>query len=206
MSDLAAEVKAARSKLDQALGEARALAAAERAAKARIELCEQQIELHERVITALTQLGEEEQDAAQRYVEEMVTRGLQAVFSEELSFHLVQSVRAGQANVEFVIRDGELETPVLEARGGGMAAVTGFLLRLAVLLKKPEVARVLWLDESFAHVSAEYRGRVGEFLREICTEAGVQVIMVTHDPEYAELADEVHRFSQVQGETSVSSG
>lgn len=206
MSDLAAEVKAARSLLDQALGEARALAAAERAAQARIELFEQQIELHERVIIALTQLGEEEQDAAQRYVEEMVTRGLQAIFSEELSFCLVQSTRAGQANVEFVIRDGDLETPVLEARGGGMAAVTGFLLRLAVLLKTPGAARVLWLDEPFAHVSAEYRGRVAEFLREICTEAKVQVIMVTHDQEYAELADDVYQFSQVQGETSVSSG
>ena len=131
-SDLAADVQAARSLIDNAVGQAQALASSERAALDRRQYLQEQIELHERVAAALTTVGEERQDHAQRQVEDLVTRGLQAVFSEDLSFHLVQSVRGNQAQVDFVIRtkapggpldSSVLDTPVLEARGGGMAAV-----------------------------------------------------------------------------------
>jgi predicted ATPase len=177
------------------VGHARALAGSERAALARKQRLQEQIGLHERVAAALTRAGEERQDAAQRQVEELVTRGLQAIFDESLSFHLVQSVKGNQANVDFVIRNGELETPVLEARGGGMAAVVGFLLRLVVLLLTPGARRVLFLDESFAHVSAEYEPRLAEFIWEVCAEAGVQVILVTHSDAYSDLAYKVYRFA-----------
>ena len=206
MSDLAAQIQAARSTLDRAVGEAQALANSERAALARQAQLQEQIELHERVAQALTRVGEERQDHAQRQVEGLVTQGLQAIFSEDLSFHLVQSVRANQAQVEFVIRSGGLDTPVMDARGGGMAAVVGFLLRLVVLLLTPGARKVLFLDETFAHVSAEYRPALGEFLRKICDDAQVQVVMVTHDPEYAELADRTYRFKLgADGSTEVGS-
>jgi len=110
---------------------------------------------------------------------------------------VIQDVKAGQATVEFVIRstyeDGHdvdsVETPVMDARGGGMAAVTGFLLRLVVLLLTPGARRILFLDESFAMVSEEYREALGQFLREVCDKAGAQIVMITHDEVYSAFAD-----------------
>lgn len=208
MTSLAQEVLAARISLAQDLGEARALKAAGNAAQQRAELLRSQIEQHERVLGVLTQVGEERQQHAQAQVEGLVTQGLQAIFGESLSFHLVQSVRGGQAQVDFMLRsrlgDKKVETPVMDARGGGMAAVVGFLLRLVVLLLTPGARCVLFLDESFAHVSAEYRPALGQFLREVCDRAGVQIVMVTHDPEYAEQADTVYRFSLKEGMTEAT--
>jgi hypothetical protein len=153
-----------------------------------------EIELHERVGMALTRVGEQRQEHAQAQIQGLVTMGLQAVFEDPgLSFHVVQSVRGGQANVDFVIRslygNEFVDTPVLEARGGGMAAVTGYLVQLVVLLLTPGARRILFVDESFAHVSEEFRPALGQFVRDMCDKAGVQHVMVTHDDIYSAFAD-----------------
>ena len=181
------------------------------------------LEQHEAVVALLTRTGEELQDTAQRQIEELVTRGLQVVFDDSLSFRLVPSVKAGQANLDFIIRtvyddrgmdhSGDapvvIDTPVMEARGGGMAAVTGFLLRLVVLLLTPETRarRFLVLDESFGMVSAEYEPRVAEFLREVADKAGVQILLVTHSGAYSDAADKRYQFRMgSDGSTEVSDG
>jgi hypothetical protein len=156
-------------------------------------------ELEGKVAALLTTIGEERQESARAQVEELVTRALQAIFDKNLSFHMVQSVRANRAEVDFVIRStygGEvIDTPVLDARGGGTAAVVGFVLRLVVLLLTPGTRRFLALDESFAHVSASYEPRVAEFLREVADKAGVQILLITHSDAYGDLADARYRLS-----------
>jgi DNA repair exonuclease SbcCD ATPase subunit len=206
---LAEQVRVARSLVDREAGEARALAKAGKSAQARVAVLQEQIELHDRVLGLLTKVGEERQTHAQEAVEGLVTRGLQTIFDESLTFHVVQSIRAGQAQVEFVIRsahgDQVVETPVMDARGGGMAAVVGLLLRLVVLLLTPGARRVLFLDETFGMVSREYETRVAEFLREVCDKAAVQVILVTHSDAFDDFADARYRLSLgVDGATVVS--
>lgn len=163
----------------------------------------------ERVTTLFNSLGEERQNAAQDKIEGIVTSGLQMIFDETLSFHIIQSTKAKAATVEFVVRttlpNTVVETGVLDARGGGLAAVIGFLLRLVVMLleKGPNGDNILILDETFAMVSAEYLEPLGQFLREIVDKTGVQLLMVTHQPEFSEHADTVYRFSNQNGETKV---
>ena len=222
LSGFATAVRAARTAVDREAGEARAVGVAGQAAVARVSQLKAQIELHERVAAALTKVGEERQLGAQQQVEGLVTQGLRAVFGENLSFHAIQGASGNQATVEFVIRseysagdeagihcDAPLvvDTPVIGARGGGVAAVTGFLLRLVVLLLTPGARRALFLDETFSHVSEEYRLPLGQFLREVCDRAGVQIVMVTHDPEYADLADTSYRLALgSDGVTEISNG
>jgi hypothetical protein len=218
--DFATRVRVARQRADREVGAAQALALAGKRAEAAVAHLKEEIERYERVARLLTTMGEEAQESAQRQFEDLVTRGLQVIFGEELSFHLVQSVRNNQAQVDFMIRsaypvgcsackgtgsspdraactdcqgsgrtDQMVDTPVMEARGGGMAVVVSFMLRLVVLLLTPDVRRVLFLDESFAHVSAGYEPRVAEFLREIIDSAGVQIVLITHSDAYSDLAD-----------------
>ena len=75
-----------------------------------------------------------------------------------------------------------------------MAAIVGFILRVVVMLLRKDVARILFLDETFAHVSAEYLPALGEFLREVVDKSGIQIVMVTHQDEFVEYADKVIRF------------
>lgn len=222
MSDLVLQVRAARTAVDRQAGEARAVGRAGQAATARVAQLKEEIELHARVITALTTVGEERQAYAQHQVEGLVTQGLRAVFGENLTFHVIQGTSGGQATVDFTISSeyvaGDkagincdapvlVETPVMSARGGGVAAVTGFLLRLVVLLLTPTARRILFLDETFSHVSAEYRESLGLFLREVCDRAGVQILMITHDETYQNYADQRHELTMdASGCTVVRNG
>lgn len=207
MAQLRVRTAAARSAVDRDTGAAQTIARQGMAAEAAVTQLQADHEQLERVARLLTSFGEQAQQSVQRQVEELVTRGLQVVFDSSLSFHVVQSVKANAANVEFVIRsqyaDHVVDTPVLEARGGGLAVVVAFMLRLVVLLLTPGVRKTLLLDESFSHVSAEYEGRLAEFIREVTEKAGVQVILVTHSNAYGDLADLRYRLVNDKGVTSI---
>ena len=158
----------------------------------------------------LNSIGEERQLAAQDTIEKLVTTGLQQIFDDSLSFHIIQSVKAKAASVEFVVRTtlaggGIVDTPVMDARGGGLAATIGFLLRVVILLLKngKDKDNILILDETFAHVSDEYLEGVGEFLRQLVDTTGIQIVMVTHQPVFGEYADAVYRFTAEDGKTRV---
>lgn len=163
----------------------------------------------DRVTALLNSLGEEKQLAAQESIEGLVTRGLQMIFDSTLSFHIIQNVRGKTAVVEFVVRTtigpSVIETSVMDARGGGLAAVIGFLLRLVVMLmsRGSRDSNVLVLDETFSMVSADYLEPLGEFLREVVDKTGAQIIMVTHQPAFEDFADKVYHFSTSQGQTVV---
>lgn len=182
-----------------------------KAAQAEAARLRHRAEVAAEVAALLNSIGEQRQESARRQVEELVTRALQVIFDKNLMFHMVQSVKANRSEVDFVIRstygDTVVETSVMDARGGGMAAVVGFVLRLVVLLLTPGARRFLALDESFAHVSASYEPRVAEFLREVADKAGVQLLLVTHSDAYSDAADVRYRLSLgADGCTQVEEG
>lgn len=197
---LAQRVRAARSAVDRRAGEAAAIAKAGIRARDEAAARKADAELLQRAASLLTSIGEERQETARRQVEGLVTQALQAVFGEGVSFAMVQGVKGNQPVVEFVVRsdfgDGQLvETDVLSARGGGMAGVIGFVLRVVILLLTPGSRRFLALDETFGMVSAEYELAVAEFLREVADKAGVQILLVTHSSAYDDLADKRYRLA-----------
>lgn len=212
LDTLTIAIRNRRRELDSTMGQARATLLRGKALETEIAALSEDVNDYERVTGLLNSLGEDRQLAAQRKIEELVTRGLQTIFDDSLSFHIVQSVRGKAAIVEFVVRttleNGTVvETAVMDARGGGLAATIGFMLRIVVMLLRSRDTReenVLVLDETFAHVSDEYLPALGEFLRQIVDKTGIQIVMVTHQPVFEDFADKVYRFSQVNGQTQVS--
>lgn len=194
---------------DALSGEARSVLTRAKSVKEEIAQLQEEIVLLDRSGIVLNSIGEERQLKAQDTIEQLVTRGLQQIFDDSLSFHIVQTVKAKAASVEFVVRTtlsggGIVDTPVMDARGGGLAATVGFLLRVVILLLKRQVeGNILILDETFAHVSDEYLDGVGEFLRELVDKTGIQVVLVTHQPSFTEYADAVYRFNTEDGKTKV---
>jgi DNA repair exonuclease SbcCD ATPase subunit len=207
-ADLLAAVQRRRQQLERQVGQAEQLAVQISEAEAEVGRHRAVSELNARAAVLLTTIGEEAQETARGKVEELATRALQVIFGAQHSFRLEPGERGGQATLEMIIRseygDGEvIETGVLEARGGGMAAVVSFVLRLVVLLLTPDVANVLFLDESFAHVSARYEGRVAEFAAEVARKARVQLVLITHSPAFSDYADQAVRLELNDGGVTV---
>lgn len=121
-------------------------------------------------------------------VEQLVTYGLAAVFEDlKLGFRLQVDTKRGVQSVEPRLIDGPVDAPILDAFGGGPAAVVAFLLRLLVC-RRLNLAPVLLLDEPFSFVSAQYVAPLAKLLRELADAVGVTMILVTHDPTYLQHA------------------
>lgn len=193
--------------LDRAVGEAQAVAAAGKALALEVEQLRAQVHTHDKVATLLASVAENRQSAVQVQIETLVTEGLQAIFGVGLSFAMVPTTRNKTPVIDLMVRsrigDELVETEVMDARGGGLAATVGALLRVVVMLLSPDGGDTLVMDEPFAHVSAEYQAPLAAFLRELVDRAGKQIIHVTHSETFAEGADQRYHFEQVDGVTRV---
>lgn len=209
LDSLTVRARQRRRQIDVAQGEVRAVLTRGKELSTEVSSLGELVEELDRVTILLNSLGEERQLKAQSNIEELVSRGLRMIFDDTLSFHIVQSIKGKTAAVDFVVRTTlgtqVIETSVMDARGGGLAAVIGYLLRLVVMLmgRDPRDSSIMVLDETFAHVSAEYLEPLGQFLREVVDRTGVQIILVTHQPEFAQYADRVYNFSTHHGKTVV---
>jgi hypothetical protein len=190
---LASRVSARRRELDREVGRAQQVAADGLAVEAAIAVLEHLVDTCAKTAALLTTFGEQAQEDARAQFEALATRALQVIFGANLSFGLVAGESGGQPTLEPVIRSvhgGTItETSVLDARGGGMAAVAGFVMRLVMMLLTPGARRVLFLDETFGMVAKSFEPRIAEFLREVADKAGVQIVLVTHSDAYSDLAD-----------------
>lgn len=199
----------ARRAIDRNIAEARMLATKGKQLNEEIQLASHDVELYNKVAITLASIGEQRQADAQKQIEELVTRGLTSIFNENIEFRLTQTQRGKTPEVKFTIisagvKGQSIETSVMDARGGGMAAIVGFLLRLVILLLSPDQEPILILDESFSHVSAEYRRPLIEFIVELISKTRVSIVLVTHDEIYLEYADKRYKLEQKHGITTAS--
>jgi DNA repair exonuclease SbcCD ATPase subunit len=190
---------------EQQIGELRAIAAHARSSKERIEALEATAARYAKASAVLSSYAQTSQEDVQKKIETLVTHGLTSIFGEGLSFHITSSARGKQTvtnlTVKSTINGQEIETDILSARGGGVAATAGFLLRLTIMLLTPNAPRLLVLDETFAQLSEEYESPLAAFILQLCEKTGTQIVMVTHSREYSPVADRVYRFTNVGGRT-----
>ena len=163
-------------------------------------------EIFSQASTFLLQFSEDREASVYALVQDLVSQGLTQVFDEELTFKVVPKSTNSRFSIDFQIESrptgGDiLATPVLEARGGGVAAVAGFLLQVVMILLS-DAPRVVLLDEVFAQVSAEYEPRLAEFLTQLVDEVGLQVELVTHSDAFDDVSDASYRASLHEGATT----
>jgi ABC-type glutathione transport system ATPase component len=207
LTTLEASVRAAEGRVERRIGEARRVLLDAKAAQQEVSALEARSEVLDEVIEALNSYADQRQVDLQAKVEQLVTHGLRIVFGEDLEFHLVPGMKGKYATTDFMIRSrqGEewIETPVLQARGGGVAAVVGFVIRVILLLLRPNSRHTLFLDETFAQLSEDYEEPLANFIRELVDRTDCQVVLVTHSNAYDAVADVAYRLRLEDGVTKV---
>lgn len=134
----------------------------------------------------LQDLAQAVQTSAHKRIAGVVTECLHAVFGSVYDFRIDFIRKRGKTEAQLFLIHGGLE--VVDATSedsGGVLDVAAFGLRLACLiLSKPYLERVLFLDEPFRFVSASYRENVKNLLTSLSERFGLQIVMVTHQTEY----------------------
>lgn len=172
---------------------ARAEDAARAAAKAK-----ERVALYGQARDLLTRVAEAERDAVRGRVERVVGHALRSVFGPHMRFKLEAAVKRGALELQPMVGyagDGDTCRWVgLDSVGGGVVDVVAFAARLCLLLTaRPPRVPVLIADEPFRHVSAQHLPAVAAMVKALCGSLGVQVVIVSHEPELAAAAESVAR-------------
>lgn len=141
----------------------------------------------------------------QRSLATIVSEGLSHVFGEELEVRIESSTKADMSAIRFRLVKGGQEEDIMEGQGGGYVNIIAFLLRvLLILAARPFLRRLLVLDEPFAMVSPEFRRSLAEMVSALINRLEFQVIMVTQEWEYVDVADAAVKLEMAGGATKVN--
>ena len=127
------------------------------------------------------------EDSMKRNVDSMAqlaTTGLQHVIHDQkLTFHIKQEPKYNRLAMRFVLEDNGVEGDPIQSYGGGAAVIISFVLRIAVMARM-KMANLLILDESMLALSNSYVPNAAAFMRQLAEETGINILMVTHNPEF----------------------
>lgn len=153
----------------------------------------------------LEKYSEDEQVQLTEKVTMLVGRGLQTIFGADYKFRIEMKVLRKQAAMEFLIEsDGFTEgREPMDSHGGGLVNVISLVLRLTIVALTPGLSRTVVLDEPFAQLSQGYIEGMSSFIRELVDATGIQLIIVSHEPEIADVADSRYKLMAVDGSTVI---
>jgi len=159
---------------------------------------------HDQAREIIRHVGQKTQEQLCFHISDITSLALEAVFDNpyKLVTEFVQRRNKTECDLHFE-RDGEKVNP-MDASGGGAVDVASFALRVASWsMQRPKSRSVLVMDEPFKNLSTGLLPRASQMLKQISSELGLQIIMVTHLEELMEEADKVFKVSIKRGITSV---
>jgi len=153
----------------------------------------------------LTKVAEMTQLRFKEKVESLVTMAIQSVFDRDFKFVLVFEQKRNKFECRPVVMENEVEYTPKDDMGGGIIDVISFALRVVLWnLQKPKSRNILILDEPMKYVGkGELLERAGMMLREISHKLGIQLVLVTHEPQLAEIADMAYSVTHRSGKSQV---
>ena len=150
-------------------------------------------------------VAQETQNQLKFRIEDIVNMALETCFPDEYSFELNFNVSRGKTDCElvFLSRKTGREVDPMNASGGGVVDVACFALRTACYVLEQGIDDVIVLDEPMKFVSEDLRERVCEVIKNLSWKLGIQFIIVTHIPEFVEIADRVFKVHKGEDGRSV---
>jgi DNA repair exonuclease SbcCD ATPase subunit len=154
---------------------------------------EKKLKLIEEAQIFLQKVAQNTQEKLKFQIEDIVNLALESVFPNEYLFQMNFNVSRGKTEAELVFQDkrtGQTIDP-MEASGGGVVDLTCFALRISAFALESGTDNLIILDEPFKFISRDLQDRAGEILKKLSEKMKLQIIMVTHIPEFIEVADKV---------------
>lgn len=154
---------------------------------------EKKLKLIEEAQAFLQKVAQSTQENLKFKIEDIVNLALESVFPNEYLFQMNFNVSRGKTEAELVFQDkrtGQTIDP-MEASGGGVVDLTCFALRISAFALESGTDNLIILDEPFKFISRDLQERAGEILKKLSQKMKLQIILVTHIPEFIDIADKV---------------
>jgi len=118
----------------------------------------------------------------------LITSGLTYIIDDQnLTFKVKQEYKNNRIHMKFVLEQDGTEGDPLTSFGGGAAVVVSLILRLCIM-HRMGLGNLLILDESMVALANAYVPSAASFMRSLSEQTGVNILMVTHNPEFIQNA------------------
>lgn len=151
---------------------------------------------------AMTQkFSEGIQSGVVKKFEDLLTRGVREVFDKDYKISIEFSSPGNTLSADFFVTlpDGKVVN-LAKGEGGGLRDLVAVLMRVLYLVLEPtHPAKMVILDESFKFVDVGRAPKAFAFLRDLCSELGVQLVIVSHHQAVKELDGQGVKIIEIGG-------
>lgn len=154
----------------------------------------------------LLELIGQTQDEIKEKIEPLITKALHSVFDRDFTFELKFEEKRNQMQCTPVIREGNKVYEDIEFDlGGGILPIISFALRIVFWgLNSDSIRNTIILDEPIkGSLGGELLDRTIDMYKAVSDKAGIQLILITHYKEAADVADRVFEVSYKNGQSVV---
>ena len=126
-------------------------------------------------------------------IEDIINKGLAFVYKDDfINITVDTEFKNNRTQFKVSISDAKVTSANLEESfGGGVLATVGFLFKVVtnILLKNE---RLMVFDESLTFVSKHYQENLSTFIRELCADLDLTLVLISHQPLLHSQADLVY--------------
>lgn len=133
-------------------------------------------------------------DSLLRKLEELLTIGLKKIFYDrDYSLQIKVVDKRNTKCVELLLNDGGNLIPVKNSGvAGGVLVVIATIIQVFYIINLPNVANYMFLDEQFSQVSQQYIDSFIDFIKTLCSETGLSIVLITHDNKFMKYGDRIY--------------
>jgi DNA repair exonuclease SbcCD ATPase subunit len=172
-----------------------------------LSLCLQNSTEYENCLKAraiVQEVAKDTQKMIEYHIGNLVSLALAAIFPQPYTFALrfVERRNVTEADLIFSKNDNETDD-ILNTGGGGVADMASFALRPALWSLK-RTRETFLLDEpgKFLH-NPDYQEKASQMMKGLCSELGIQIIMISDQENMIAAADKVIRIVNRNGTSEV---
>jgi len=133
-------------------------------------------------------------DSLLRKLEELLTIGLKKIFYDrDYSLQIKVVDKRNTKCVELLLNDSGNLIPVKNSNiAGGVLVVIATIIQVFYIVNLPNVSNCMFLDEQLGQVSSQYIDNFIEFIKTLCNETGLSIVLITHDSKFMKYGDRIY--------------
>ena len=133
-------------------------------------------------------------DSLLRKLEELLTIGLKKIFYDrDYSLQIKVVDKRNTKCVELLLNDsGNLISVKNSNIAGGVLVVIATIIQVFYIVNLPNVSNCMFLDEQLGQVSSQYIDNFIEFIKTLCNETGLSIVLITHDNKFMKYGDRIY--------------
>lgn len=127
-------------------------------------------------------------------LENLLTIGLKKIFFDRnYSMQIRVIDKRNSKCAELLLNDNGNLIPVKDSNiAGGILIVIASIIQIFFITNLKSVGKYLFLDEQFSQLSKIYVPNFMEFIKTLCDETGLSIVLITHDQKFMNYADRVY--------------